>query len=128
MPVAGTCGPLCITLVHSKLLSLNCGDASAFDALYYRYRDRVLKLAYRFTSNEADAQDVLQDTFTYFYRKFPRFELTASMTTFWAIRISHGRKPPGSSNLPSERKASSQVSAVSRASATLSSSVGIICG
>jgi RNA polymerase sigma-70 factor (ECF subfamily) len=62
--------------------ALNAGDASAFDALYYRYRDRVLRLAYRFTANHADAQDVLQETFSYLYRKFPGFRLTASMTTF----------------------------------------------
>ena len=62
--------------------ALNAGDAAAFDALYYRYRDRILRLAYRFTANHADAQDVLQETFSYLYRKFPAFRLTASMTTF----------------------------------------------
>ena len=62
--------------------ALNAGDASAFDALYFRYRDRVVRLAFRFTGNDADAQDVLQETFTYLYRKFPGFRLSASMTTF----------------------------------------------
>src|SRR5262245_49431796 len=61
---------------------LNAGDATAFDALYYRYRDRVLRLALRFTANDADAQDVLQEAFTYLFRKFPGFSLTAEMTTF----------------------------------------------
>jgi RNA polymerase sigma-70 factor, ECF subfamily len=64
------------------IAALNAGDASAFDALYYRYRDRILRLAYRFTGSHADAQDVLQETFTYFYKKFPGFVLTAQMTTF----------------------------------------------
>src|SRR4051812_44311954 len=62
--------------------ALNAGDASAFDALYYRYRDRVTRLALRFTNHDADALDVTQETFTYLYRKFPGFRLTASMTTF----------------------------------------------
>lgn len=62
--------------------ALNAGDLSAFDALYYRYRDRVARLAFRFTGNQADAMDVLQETFTYLYRKFPGFRLTSSMTTF----------------------------------------------
>jgi RNA polymerase sigma-70 factor (ECF subfamily) len=62
--------------------AISAGDATAFDALYYRYRDRVLRLAYRFTANAADAQDVLQETFAYVHRKFPGFRLTASMTTF----------------------------------------------
>ena len=62
--------------------ALNAGDASAFDALYYRYRDWCLRLAYRFTRDHDDALDVLQETFAYVARKFPGFVLTASMTTF----------------------------------------------
>ncbi len=62
--------------------ALNAGEAAAFDALYFRYRDRVARLALRFTGNHADAMDVLQETFTYLYRKFPGFRLTSSMTTF----------------------------------------------
>ena len=64
------------------IAALNAGDSSAFDGLYYCYRDRVIRLALRFSGNEADAQDVLQETFAYLFRKFPGFALTASMTTF----------------------------------------------
>jgi RNA polymerase sigma-70 factor (ECF subfamily) len=64
------------------ITALNAGDASAFDALYYRYRDWVVRLAYRFTRDRDDALDALQDTFAYLARKFPGFVLTASMTTF----------------------------------------------
>jgi RNA polymerase sigma-70 factor (ECF subfamily) len=62
--------------------ALNGGDARAFDALYARYRDWVVRLAVRFTGHEDDALDVLQETFSYVFRKFPGFRLTASMTTF----------------------------------------------
>lgn len=62
--------------------ALNAGDASAFDALYYRYRDWVVRLAQRFTGNADDALDVLQETFSYLFRKFPGFVLSASMTSF----------------------------------------------
>src|SRR5687768_1569643 len=58
------------------------GDASAFESLYYRYRDWVVSLAYRFTLNQDDALDVLQETFAYVSRKFPAFKLTSSMKTF----------------------------------------------
>ena len=61
---------------------MNDGDSAAFDALYYRYRDRVLRLGFRFTGNEADALDVMQECFAYLIGKFPGFELTSSMTTF----------------------------------------------
>lgn len=62
--------------------ALNRGDVRAFDALYHRYRDWVVRLAVRFTGHEDDALDVLQETFSYVFRKFPGFRLTASMTTF----------------------------------------------
>src|SRR5205823_433479 len=62
--------------------ALNRGDASAFDALYYRHRDWVVRLARRFTGSDDEALDVLQETFAYLFRKFPGFMLTAKMTTF----------------------------------------------
>jgi RNA polymerase sigma-70 factor (ECF subfamily) len=62
--------------------ALNAGDATAFDAIYYRHRDWVVRLARRFTGHDDDALDVLQETFAYVFRKFPGFVLTASMTTF----------------------------------------------
>ena len=62
--------------------ALNAGDAAAFDALYFRHRDWVMRLAMRFTGHHEDALDVLQETFGYFVRKFPGFELTAALTTF----------------------------------------------
>ena len=58
------------------------GDPAAFETLYFRYRDWVVSLAWRFTANRDDALDVLQETFAYLLRKFPGFRLTASMKTF----------------------------------------------
>jgi RNA polymerase sigma-70 factor (ECF subfamily) len=77
--------------------ALNAGDISAFDALYYRYREWVVRLAARFTANREDALDVLQETFAYFFRKFPGFVLSARMTTFLYpvvknLSIAHRRK------------------------------------
>ena len=62
--------------------ALNQGDAAAFDMLYFRHRDWVMRLAMRFTGHHEDALDVLQETFSYLVRKFPGFELTAALTTF----------------------------------------------
>lgn len=73
-----------------KLIELvNEGDADAFEALYRRYRDWVYSLAWRFTGNQQDALDVLQETFTYLLGKFPGFSLTASMTTFLYPVVRH---------------------------------------
>jgi RNA polymerase sigma-70 factor (ECF subfamily) len=68
---------------------VNEGDPDAFEALYYRYRDWIYHLAWRFTGNQQDALDVLQETFTYLLGKFPGFSLTASITTFLYPVVKH---------------------------------------
>jgi len=68
---------------------INQGDPDAFEALYRRYRDWVYRLAWRFTGNQQDTLDVLQETFTYLLGKFPGFSLTASMTTFLYPVVKH---------------------------------------
>jgi len=65
------------------------GGAEAFETLYRRHRDWVYRLAWRFTANEADALDVLQETFAYLLRKLPGLRLTAAMTTFLYPVVKH---------------------------------------
>ncbi len=67
----------------------NEGDYSAFEVIYHRYRDWVTRLARRFSGNDDDALDVLQDTFLYLSSKFPGFRLTARMTTFLYPTVKH---------------------------------------
>jgi RNA polymerase sigma-70 factor (ECF subfamily) len=62
--------------------AVNGGDVGAFGALYYRHRDWVVNLAFRFTGDRDLALDVLQETFLYFLKKFPGFELSANLRTF----------------------------------------------
>ena len=64
------------------IAAMNRGDDRAFEVLYFRYRDWVTSLAYRFTGDENLALDVLQETFLYFLKKFPGFALTAQFKTF----------------------------------------------
>ena len=67
----------------------NRGDHAAFEALYWRYRDWVVRLAMRFTTDPNDALDVLQETFAYLLRKMPDLHLTARMTTFLYPVVKH---------------------------------------
>ncbi len=67
----------------------NSGDGEGFLGLYERYRDWVYRLAWRFTGNDADSQDVVQETFSYLLKKFPGFELRAAMTTFLYPVVKH---------------------------------------
>lgn len=69
--------------------SINAGDTEAFEVLYARYRDWVYRLAWRFTGHHQDASDVVQETFLALMKKFPGFELTASLTTFLYPVVKH---------------------------------------
>ena len=71
------------------VLAAAAGDARAFEALYRRHRDYVLRLAGRFGLGEQDALDVLQETFLYVCRKLPDLELRASFTTFLYPAVKH---------------------------------------
>ena len=67
---------------ETLIAAVNHGDTAAFEVLYYRYRDWVAHMAFRFTGDRDLALDVLQETFLYFSKKFPGFQLTAKVTTF----------------------------------------------
>lgn len=67
----------------------NHGDAReagrAFETLYTRHREFVLRVALRFAPDNDTALDALQETFTYLLRKFPPvgpgLTLTAGLTS-----------------------------------------------
>jgi len=67
---------------HELIAAANAGDAGAFEGLYFRYREWVANLAYRFIGDHALALDVVQETFLYFLQKFPGFVLTCQLKTF----------------------------------------------
>lgn len=69
--------------------AVNLGDANAFEALYHRHRDYTLRLAMRFTGERNLALDAVQDSFVYFYKKFPGFVLSAKLTTFLYPVVKH---------------------------------------
>lgn len=64
------------------IAAINGGDEAAFEALYYRHRDWIVNLAFRWTSDRELALDVLQETFFVLAKKFPGFQLTAKLQTF----------------------------------------------
>jgi RNA polymerase sigma-70 factor (ECF subfamily) len=62
------------------------GEEAAFEALVSRYERRVYSLARRLTLSEADAEDVLQDTFVRVYRRLSSFRGEARFAT-WLFRV-----------------------------------------
>jgi RNA polymerase sigma-70 factor (ECF subfamily) len=48
------------------------GSEDAFEKLYYRHLDKLYSLAYGIVGNQADARDVVQDTFLRAYQRLPQ--------------------------------------------------------
>jgi RNA polymerase sigma-70 factor (ECF subfamily) len=65
---------------------VRAGDSDAFRELVDRYARRVFRVAYRMTGSQADADDVVQETFLRAYRRLSQFESRADFGT-WLYRI-----------------------------------------
>ncbi len=68
------------------ILGVRRGEVEAFEILFNRYRRYVEKIGLRITKNEADAEDVVQNTFFNVYRFAGTFDGNAKFTT-WLHRI-----------------------------------------
>ena len=79
------------TLARDRRLvaAANAGDASAFEELYRLYRDWIFSLAMRFVAQAADAEDVLQETFSYLLSKPPHLRLSGRLTSFLYPVVKH---------------------------------------
>ena len=62
------------------------GSIEAFEQLVERYEAKVFNLAMRFTRNQEDAEEVLQDVFTTLYRKVAGFQGKSAFSS-WLYRI-----------------------------------------
>jgi len=62
------------------------GNRDAFRPLVERYSHMIFSLAYRMTSSESDAEEIVQETFLRAYRALNTFEERANFAT-WLYRI-----------------------------------------
>lgn len=62
------------------------GDGAAFGTLVNRYNRKIYRLAKHITDSDADAEDVLQDTFLKAYEHLDGFQGNAKFYT-WLVRI-----------------------------------------
>lgn len=62
------------------------GDAAAFDEIYSRHRRFVYNLAVRMTGNQADAEDLTQESFFSVFCRVRSFRGEALFTT-WLYRL-----------------------------------------
>lgn len=62
------------------------GSMDAYEELVARYESKVYNLAMRFTRNQEDAEEVLQDVFTTIYQKLEGFQGKSAFSS-WLYRI-----------------------------------------
>lgn len=62
------------------------GDTRSFDLLVLKYQHRVIALIRRFVKNEAEAEDLAQETFIKAFRALPNFRGDSQFYT-WLYRI-----------------------------------------
>lgn len=60
----------------------NLGDERAMFTLYENHKEFCFNLANRYLNDREESLDVLQETFKYFFSKFPGFVLTCQLRTF----------------------------------------------
>ncbi len=70
-------------LLVSSFLS---GNATAFDRIVYKYRDRVVAFCVRQVGSAPDGEDLAQDVFVKAYKNLSRFRNDAKLST-WLFQI-----------------------------------------
>ena len=62
------------------------GDKMAFRSIVIHYGKIVNNLAYRYTNNQASAEDISQETFIKAFKALPKYKIDAKFST-WLFRI-----------------------------------------
>ena len=73
------------------------GDLDAFEQIVLRYQADAWRVAYRFTGDHAEAEDLAQEAFLRILDAAPRYEPTATFRTFlhrvlWRLCLDYRRK------------------------------------
>ncbi len=72
----------------AAVLRARDGDDEAFRLLVQRHSRGLFRLAWRLTGQQADAEDVVQETFIRAFRQLDRFEARSNFAT-WLYRIAY---------------------------------------
>ena len=77
----------------SQTLIARClaGEEGAFAALYAEYAGIIYRLAYSMLQHKEDAEEVLQDSFEYAFRRLDRYDANKSAFKTWLYQIAVSR-------------------------------------
>ena len=77
------------TLTDEQLVvRIQAGDRTAFDQLYWRYKDRVIGLVYGVVHHRQDALEITQEVFLRVYKNIDKFQPNTRFFT-WVYRIAY---------------------------------------
>lgn len=78
---------------HIQALIERClsGDELAYAALYDQFASAIYRLTYSMLQHQEDAEEVLQDSFEYAFRKLDRYDANKSAFKTWLYRIAISR-------------------------------------
>jgi RNA polymerase sigma-70 factor (ECF subfamily) len=80
------------TAVHDELIS-RClsGEESAYLAVYNEYVATIYRLCYSLLQHQEDAEEVLQDTFEYAFRRLHKYDARKAGFKTWLYQIAVSR-------------------------------------
>lgn len=78
---------------ETQVLIARClaGEQAAYVALYDQYSGAIYRLAYSLLQHQEDAEEVLQDSFEYAFRRLDRYDPRKSAFKTWLYRIAVSR-------------------------------------
>jgi RNA polymerase sigma-70 factor (ECF subfamily) len=85
-PAAGAKAPLASLSDDELVARARAKDVAAFEELIGRHEEKVYRLAMRFTRNETDAAEILQETFLSAWRNLDGFQGKAQFAS-WLYRV-----------------------------------------
>ncbi|NUS99550.1 MAG: sigma-70 family RNA polymerase sigma factor [Sphingomonas sp.] len=77
--------------LNALLRATSSGDSEAFEALYGRTSAKLYGICLRLLGNEAEAQDVLQDTYVRVWQKADTFDATKASPITWLAIVARNK-------------------------------------
>lgn len=77
--------------IEQLLIAARGGDEAAYEAIYRAYVRVLFRLAYGLLLNEQDAEEVVQDSFTYAFQNLESFDPNKSAFKTWLYTITISR-------------------------------------
>lgn len=70
---------------------LQAGDLAGLEALYDRYAGLLLGISTRLLRNPTEAEDIVQETFFYLFRKHGSFEISKGSVRSWLVMVAYSK-------------------------------------